>query len=54
MTRKTRNVLEYRGRLVFRCTIPGYRLKWSSGRLAADTLAGIKALIRDEVTHDAR
>lgn len=47
MTRIQRNVLEYRGRLIFRCTIPGYRLKWSSGRLASDTLHGIKALIRD-------
>lgn len=32
---------------IYRNTEPGYRLRWTSGRLAADTLAGIKQLIRE-------
>ena len=41
---------EYRGRIIFRNTEPGCALRWScltkNGRVSADTLAGLKKLIR--------
>jgi hypothetical protein len=41
----------YRGVNIWRNTEPGYRLRWYtvSPSLAADTLAGIKHLIREYV-----
>jgi hypothetical protein len=38
----------YYGVTIWRNTKPGYRLRWSAlGGFAADTLAGIKQLIRE-------
>lgn len=38
---------EYRGRIIWHNERPGHALRWTAaGGLAADTLAGIKALIR--------
>lgn len=38
----------YRGVVIFRATAPGWRLRYTArGGFAADTLAGIKRLIRD-------
>lgn len=47
--RKPRNVITYFGVNIYRNTEPGYRLRWStvSPNRAADTLAGIKELIRE-------
>jgi hypothetical protein len=44
---------EYRGVVIFRNTVPGYALRWTArskqgSPLAADTLDGIKTLIREE------
>ena len=45
--KKPRMFLEYYGVMIFRNTEPGSRLRWSArGGFAADTLAGIKAAIR--------
>jgi hypothetical protein len=43
----------YYGVLIWRNTQPGYKLRWTAGRLAADTLAGIRSLIRDELKKPA-
>lgn len=53
--RKARLIVEYRGVTIFRKTTPGHALRWnartSDGRsLAADTLAGMKELIRESQT----
>jgi hypothetical protein len=44
---------EYFGCIIERNTEPGYRLRWSaltpSGMVAADTLAGIKQLIKERL-----
>ncbi len=50
--RKINLVHEYRGVTIFRNTEPGSALRWSArskqgDKLAADTLAGIKTLIRE-------
>jgi len=37
----------YKGQIIWRSIEPGYRLPWTCGRLAADTLAGIKRLISE-------
>lgn len=51
--RQIKLVREYRGVTIYRSTEPGYRLPWTAdgggGSLAADTLAGIKELIRDNL-----
>jgi hypothetical protein len=47
MARTPRLIVHYRGHVIFRNTAPGSRLRWSAGRFAADTLAGIKYLIRE-------
>lgn len=39
----------YFGVNIYRATSPGYALRWTAGRLAADTLAGIRWLIREQV-----
>lgn len=39
----------YFGVTIWRKTTPGYQLRWTAGRLAADTLAGIRELIRAEL-----
>jgi hypothetical protein len=38
----------YRGVTIWRNDSPGHRLRWTAGRLAADTLQGLKALIREQ------
>jgi hypothetical protein len=44
-----RNVVEYRGVIIWR-NEPGYGLRWyATGYGAADTLAGMKALIRENI-----
>lgn len=51
--RKPRLVVPYMGENIYRNTGPGFtgaRLKWTCGRLAADTLDGIKRLIRESRT----
>ena len=47
--RKLKLIHEYRGVTIFRNTEPGFRLRWSALGFAADTLAGIKSLIRESV-----
>jgi hypothetical protein len=44
----------YRGVNIYRSDEPGYRLRWTTiaPRLAADTLDGIKALIRDRLDRE--
>jgi hypothetical protein len=39
---------EFFGVTIWRNTSPGYRLRWTAGRFAADTLDGIRRLIRDD------
>jgi hypothetical protein len=39
----------YFGVTIWRKTTPGYQLRWTAGRLAADTLQGIRQLIREEL-----
>lgn len=43
---------DYMGCVITRNDAPGHRLRWSAltpgGSVAADTLAGVKALIRDK------
>ncbi len=39
----------YFGLVIWRNTGPGYQLRWTAGRLAADTLVGIRGLIRAEL-----
>jgi len=39
----------YFGVVIWQNNEPGYRLRWTAGRLAADTLAGIRSLIREEL-----
>ena len=42
----------YYGINIYRNTEPGYRLRWTTGsspKLAADTLAGIRELIREHI-----
>jgi hypothetical protein len=46
MKRKPRLYVEYMEVLIFRNTTPGHRLRWSCTGYAADTLEGMKALIR--------
>lgn len=51
MTRRVEAVREYRGVTIFYNTAPGSALRWTARSLAgdplaADTLAGIKGLIR--------
>ncbi|MDE2104554.1 MAG: hypothetical protein KGL39_45385 [Patescibacteria group bacterium] len=41
----------YYGVTIWRNTEPSYRLRWTAGHLAADTLAGIKQLIREQHHH---
>ena len=51
MNRKFHNHHRYMGHTIWRNTEPGYRLRWSCvGVGSADTLAGIKRLIKDK-TH---
>lgn len=38
----------YCGVTIWRNTAPGYALRWTGGGMAADTLAGLKRLIRGE------
>jgi len=45
---------EYFGVSIWRNMAPGYALRWMAGRFAADTLAGIRALIREEARGAAR
>lgn len=56
MKRQPRLIVEYRGCAIFRNTSPGYALRWQTTcnglRLAADTLAGVKALIRETLESD--
>lgn len=49
--RKVRNIVTYFGVNIYRNTEPGYRLRWSTiaPNRAADTLAGIKELIRENL-----
>jgi hypothetical protein len=48
-----RFVVPYRGAIIFRSTDPG-KLRWSAlGYGAADTLAGMKSLIREAQGVDA-
>lgn len=46
-----KTVWTYYGYVIFRNTIPGYALRYTclgpNGRLAADTLAGMRELIRE-------
>lgn len=47
-----RAVIIYRGIPIFRNLAPGFALRWHArieghGRLSADTLVGIRSLIRD-------
>jgi hypothetical protein len=45
-----RDFVHYRGVIIWRNTRPGYALRWSAtGFGAADTLAGMKALIRESL-----
>jgi hypothetical protein len=37
----------YMGINIYKNISPGFRLKWTSGNLAADTLTGLKKLIRE-------
>lgn len=47
MARRSRTVVTYRGINLWRATEPG-RLRWSAlGYGSADTLAGMKALVRN-------
>ena len=41
-----RTVVTYMGENIYRNTGGGSRLRWSSGRLASDTLDGMRSLIR--------
>lgn len=44
-----RDFVHYRGVIIWRNTRPGYALRWSAtGYGAADTLAEMKALIREQ------
>jgi hypothetical protein len=47
--RQPRLIITYFGVNIYRNTEPGYRLRWSTiaPNLAADTLAGIRQLIRE-------
>jgi hypothetical protein len=51
MPRKIILAREYKGCTIWYSTEPGYRLRWTAmtarGQVAADTLAGIKQLIRE-------
>ena len=38
----------YYGADIYRNDEPGYKLRWTSGWLAADTLDGIRQLIRED------
>jgi hypothetical protein len=45
-----RDFVHYRGVIIWRNARPGYALRWSAtGFGAADTLAGMKALIRESL-----
>lgn len=45
-----RNFVAYRGVIIWRNTRPGHALRWSAtGYGAADTLAGMRALIRESL-----
>lgn len=37
----------YFGASIWRNTEPGYKLRWTAGRFAADSLAGIRQLIKE-------
>lgn len=39
-------IVTYMGETIYRNTEAGSRLRWTSGRLASDTLDGMKSLIR--------
>ena len=48
--RKVRDIVHYRGVIIWRNTRPSYALRWSAtGYGAADTLAEMKALIRESL-----
>ncbi len=49
--RQHRLIITYRGVNIYRKTTPGYQLRWTTiaPNLAADTLAGIKQLIHEQL-----
>ncbi len=53
MSLRPRDVVTYMGVNLYRNTTPGSRLRWSAlGYGAADTLAGMKSLVKEAKARD--